>query len=102
MKYEPYLIDASIAPGQTSTFEMRERGEASIALDTRGGAALIEFSLSNAQRVEDGTAIWAPAAGLGPDGVVTNTVLIDEIPSSTSHVRVTNQGSEAVRLEIRQ
>lgn len=100
MLYDPYSLHVQVPAGAVIVRDVPVRAEATIVLDTTGGAALVEFSISDPERIKTGTAIWVPALGLGTAGVVRNTAMMDTIPSAIKAIRVTNQGATPVVMEV--
>lgn len=75
--------------------------EATIAVaPPAGGTVLIEFTGSMTEDIAAEDALWTPAAGLGPNGVVSAQVL-ETIPSTITAVRITASGVGA-RVEVTQ
>lgn len=104
MTYDPNQIEAIASPGESRIFEMPGRTEATIAVHATdvGASALVEFSISSLEALKAGVARWVVAAGLGDNGVVTQTAVMDVIPSAITAVRITNVGSANVAIEVRQ
>ena len=85
------------------TARLPAAGEATLVVKppaAGSGSVTVELTASNTADINAGTAMWAPAEGLGAAGVVS-ALILETIPSTITAVRITATGAGA-RVEIAQ